>query len=884
MDKTTQIEQLSQSIAPRTLHQFKSFNTQYVQWCRQNKLVDQTEIEYGTLPLSAILVHWFLLDTVITQTSASSGSVELLQSYITSFSFLEKICKIYGNEQPSLNTTYLEKVLDTHRYWEQQDEVPTFPALSVISFNTWNPSTSHLKKTHFKTSLEKFRFLVDFHLASYQKLTHSERSQMKLHMLKVEDMNKLRILYHNGDNQPIHILPQNSPFLCPFTSLATYLFFRFYGATSSSKGDGFPSLFNDTTTQSLSVAKGRLATEYPKDTTMNLAYTSMFKYCNLPYKRRQYFDQTWGKDALKVRFMEYEESDMEFFSNFNETFPEAAKTPNDSAFVDNVPFDFGMVLNMHSPYQAYDSFTVNDYFKSRGQLKPPESIVFQFFPEIEFYKQKKNFTKLSNEAKDILRLIEMIRLVFVANLPIIHDMFPEHNLFENDVFTNSDVESYLNDTVFKTNSNTNSILPFKKFQNLSNEQLLKQLIEVPVSTSQVPVQSATISDGMFDEFRNQNFQFVQFQTLSNFKTLIAFLSKIFDSIAVKKSSKEIINKQLLLLNDAILERINNSTPKDIKDYFLKKELLNHKKSQLIEYEDEESVHPESNETSLIIPSQRLHEVSDSESSDDDFDSSSDESDNASLQNELRVMVDEFVSSKIDQVVTQQLQTFEGKLDYMVEALVDEKIERKLASIDFEKYLPKRRRPELDLSYSSDITPPPPKLPRTEPSTYRKIIEDSRFTIRGGETSPSSMASFKNHESTPKLASRKATTNINQSTPKLSPEKSTFTMNPDIDNIDDIIYEWFTPNPEMDNECVHSMNKAHDKSWRSGFETLYKQRKQIVELYVYMINTLKLDRYKAIEICKELQTTEDFSIKDFSKHLKTWKKQHNGTFEGIVPGE
>ena len=858
-----QLTQLSESIPPRTLHQYKSFNTQYIQWCKQHKLIP-AELQYATLPLSPILIHWFLLDTVITKTS-SVRIITLLQSYIASFNFLEKVCKIHGNEQPPINT-YLEKVLDTHKYFQQQDDTPTFPAISVISFNTWSPNTSHLKKTHFKTSLEKFRFLVDFHLASYQKLTHSERSQIKLRSLKVQDMNKLRILYQNGDSQPVHILPQSSPFLCPFTSLATYLFFRFYGATSSSKGDGFPSLFNDSIAQSLSLVKGRLATEYPKDTTMNLAYTSMFKYCNLPYKRRQYFDQMWGKDALQIRFMDCDE---QFFSTFNEKFPDATTTPNDVAFVDNVPYDFGTILNLHSPYHDYDSFSVSDFFSSRGQLKPPESILFQFFPEIEFYKQKKNYSKISQEAKDILRLIETVRLVFVANLPIIHDMFPEHTLFQNEVFDNSDVKAYLNDTVFKTN--TSSILPFKKFENLTNEQLLKQLIEVPAS---IPPPTPAISDDMFDQFRNQNFQFVQFQTLSNFKTLIAFLSKIFDSIAVKKSSKEIINKQLLLLNDAILERINNSTPKDIKDYFLKRELLNHKKT--IQYE-EESDNPPSNEPSLIIPSQRLQEISD-ESSEESASSeeSGDESD-VSMQDELRAMVDEFVTTKVDQVVTNQLHNFESKLDYMVEALVDEKIERKLASINFEKYIPKRKRPELDLSYSSDASPPPPKLARTN-VPYRKIIEDSRFTVRN-ETSPS----FKEHQSTPKLASRKSSS-ISQSTPRLAHEKPTFTMNPAIDDIDDIIFEWFTPNQEMDNECVHSMNKKHDKSWRSGFEALYKQRKQIVELYVYMINTLKLDRYKAIEICKELQAANNFTIKDFSKHLKSWKKAHGGSFEGIVPEE
>ena len=107
------------------------------------------------------------------------------------------------------------------------------------------------------------------------------------------------------------------------------------------------------------------------------------------------------------------------------------------------------------------------------------------------------------------------------------------------------------------------------------------------------------------------------------------------------------------------------------------------------------------------------------------------------------------------------------------------------------------------------------------------------------------------------------------------------MKEDISSIDDVILEWFTPNPDMDNQCVHSMNKTHNKSWRAAFESLYKQRKQIVEFYVYLINTVQYDRYKAIDVCNEVMEKHGLSLVEFSKFLKSWKKNHHSTFDGII---
>ena len=886
------LNKLSVSIPNKTLHQYKTFNTQYIQWLQKNNLINGNgngnDFKYDELPLDSILIHRFLLDNVITKiTSFSNKFLILLKSYIKSFIFLNKICNIYrpDDKQQELDTSYLDHILNIHTHWfEINDQTLILPTLSIISYNSWNPYTPHLNKKNFKSSLEKLRFLIDYQLMTYLGANYPTRSSLKLLDLKCNDLNKLMLLCNfENDNEPArYLLPQLSPFLCPFTTLATYLFFKFYGVINVSKGDGFPNLFNEEYVESMTIISGRQIYNYPKEATLNNGYIAMFKYCNQPYKKKFHFD--------KILF-EYP----------NLTDQQITQLQNETNFQDGIPFDFMTIFNWKNPYQPYNQFLTKDFFKERSQVKPPDSIIFKFFPEIEFYKQKKNYHKLSQVSKDLLKTLELLRLVMVSNLPIIHKTFPDHELFKNEIFEDTDILSFLNDSIFTVNDYTTNILPFKKLQNLTNEQLLKQLIEMPTTNTSQPATDLvltqptntqdtpviSINDDMLDEFRKQNFQFVQFQTLSNFKTLISFLTKIFNNMSIKKSSKETISRQLALLNDSIIERINNSTPKDIKDYFLKKELIKHKSDQVVQYNDTVDKSMNENESeSEFMPQPRLladSDVSnsfldDSQSDEDDDDNLS--SDSESMQEELKIMVEQFVTSKVDKIVSQQLNNFENKLEYMVESLVEEKIENKLKNIDFTKYMSKRKASELDLddSLQEDIDQPPMKLQRMNP--YKKIIENSKYTIKNRE----SLVSANEHsQSTPKQQPVIHPVQTRGTSPIVSTSLSnrTFYMKENISSIDDVILEWFTPNPEMDNQCVHSMNKTHNKSWRTAFESLYKQRKQIVEFYVYLINTLQYDRYKAIDICNDVMEKNDLSLTDFSKFLKSWKKNHYSSFDGII---
>lgn len=104
----------------------------------------------------------------------------------------------------------------------------------------------------------------------------------------------------------------------------------------------------------------------------------------------------------------------------------------------------------------------------------------------------------------------------------------------------------------------------------------------------------------------------------------------------------------------------------------------------------------------------------------------------------------------------------------------------------------------------------------------------------------------------------------------------FRLDPDIDSVEAVILEWFTPNPVMGNECVHSMNKK-DKSWRSGFEPLYKERKTIVEFYIYLVNHRGMDRYKAVDFCERIRGGGDLT--DLAQLVRDWKREHE-TFDGL----
>lgn len=820
MDREAQVRKLVDSVSPRTAHQYKSYGDKYIRWLREAGLLQQLregeqgegELLYRDLPLSSYLIHWFLIDTLV-RSGEEAGDEEdalkiaTLKKVISSLKFLHRLCVIHGN-QSVLDEKYLEGIIKLHSNWAtvRSRKESTLPIVKV-SLNLWNPETENLSEKFFKTSLEKLRFLVDFHFRVYTNLSYEQRSRIKLAELRAEDdgtiamdqkvWSSLQVYMPNSTRQvkshmPMSIRCQKLPFLCPMTTLASYLYLRFYGISSVTKGDGFPDLLasdqDDLFWQDLPLIRGKSLLDYPREETLSNYYSAVFRYCHLPYKRREYFN----KSAL-----EYPTWTHQSFTGFFAKYPKASTT----AFEHEVPFDYDRIMNFRPPKEIPSE-------KNDGLDALPESLLVQVFPEIEQYKRK--IDELSSEARRFLLTMENLRRRLVFNLPWIHAIFPQHDLFKDPIFQNPDFQSYFHQVA--GNKWENGQLPFHfmpGFERLNRAGfcgLLMESLEAP-SLEQVPanitVQASepSVTSG---ELMDKTYQFVQYQTLTNFQLLLSLLSKIFDKLDMRKSSREFMIHQLDLLHDTIRRNIDVSRPQDVEQYIKKEE------------KGEEEVKKLSKESQSRHRSNGLLAIDDSPSED---------SDDGGVQEELQFMINELVGERVRSTVKLQMERWESKIQDMVKDTVRDEVTKRFA--EHEEFV--RKRPRLS------STPP---------------------------------------------------TGINEYTPSIpaptNEDGEAFVMNPDLDTVEAVILEWFTPNPKMNGECVHSMNK-HGKAWRSSFEKLYKERKIIVEFYIHLVNQSGVNRYKAVEICEILRRSseEDGSLASLAKLLKEWKRKNGNSYDGLL---
>lgn len=876
MDKDAQLRKLVDSLSPRTAHQYKSYCNKYIQWLKDVKIIAQHSIDastvedsllYKELPLSCHLVHWFLLDTLISGTGTAAVNndtdddddfkIATLKKIISSLKFLNKLCTIHGNKiQAGLDEKYLELVIKLHSHWATVtvSKDVSLPILK-ISLNLWNSNTENLSEKFFKTGLEKLRFLVDFHFRNFTNLSYDQRSKIKLSQLKPHEnadgeddydvvtidhqvWSSLQVYLPNATPQirshtPMALLSQQCPFLCPLTSLASYLFLRFYGITSVSKGDGFPNLLkqasdDDEPWLELPLIRGKSLLDYPRDETLSNYYSAVFRYCHLPYKRREYF----AKESLEFPTWSHQDF-VEFFKDF----PKA----QEFAFKYKVPFDFSRIMNYKSPYGP--SKKPKNSKSSSKSL--PETLLVQLFPEIEHYKRHLN--TLSSDAKDFIKLMETLRKRFLLNLPWIYKFFPHHDLFKDPIFQNADFQAYFYEVVgnatlpinkhthkhrHKTIESTVGTLPFEilpGYERLSETDLHNLLMEPSSQFSSisnannisnnalVTLSPSNVQDSTIDDLMKQTFQFVQYQTLTNFQILLSLLSKIFDKLEMRKSSREFMIHQLNLLHDTIRDNINTSKPNDVEKY-IKKE------------EEQEQEQAKNSEKKRIKPHNNGLLAIDDPSEDD----SEEEGDQGNMQEELKFMINELVGERVRSTVQQQMEKWELK----VQAMVDDKISAVMNS--------KRR------------------------------VDEDQNNSKSKRQRLSTTPSLSNNESGP---SASAIVNLDIG----KTESHEFRMDPNIDSVEAVILEWFTPNPEMNNQCVHSMNKVHGKSWRTTFEKLYKERKLIVEFYIHLVNEKKLDRFEAVELCESMKATNaaDVSLSSLAQLLKDWKKKHGNSFEGLL---
>ncbi|CCK68520.1 Cbf2p KNAG_0B00720 [Huiozyma naganishii CBS 8797] len=843
-EQQQKLKLLEGSVSPRARYLFRNYFLQYVKWCQKHGLLQDEDLDsnrevYSNLPLYNAVIHRFIIDTVVLQNGNDSGTNEIdteaFGMIVQALQFYGKICSLYGNERMDLNASlpYFVNVnlLHTNRI--------NWKPLVTVSLNMWNPEAN---STNFKSSMERLRFLVDFQFASYTKLTFQERSRLKMSSLQIrgQTLRDTEIWYDTYDDtvddgngtslhRPVSLLPQDCPFLCPWTTLAAYLFFRFYGIKSGFRGDGFPDLNNDDLVRSLPLIKGKFAAEYPRENTLGLYYSSVLKYCSLPYRKKNYFE------GMRPNFpqLDYRE-----FELLNERMPD-----------DVVPFDFKRILNAKSPYLSDKSTASNFNCNWKNEsIGPPRTILTQVFPEIEKFKKDK--TLLSEESQAFLDLLELLRLQLVSNLPLIYKVFPSHELFRHDIFNNSDFQMYLHD--FQLNEG--DLLPFtllaKKPAHLPD--LYSYLVEPAGSTAMVadradrrnpPVAQALTSNDQLEEIKRQNFEFIQFQTLSNFKSFIILISKIFDKLSIKNSSRREITRQINYYTDLLQEKLNSSNPKDIKDYFLKNEILKHS-AGLVPSEEPSRNRKQSSNFKLL-------DVSEDEDEDRMVMDSGSEAGSEVDSEELKRMVEELVSDRVTSIVAEQISYLEQRL----EAEMDRKLDAKLDAL-FNQKLKRRLSNDNDLDSDSSIETNfslgSESLKRSNANDFAK-----RVKLQAANMSSSLVG---NRREAPSSA------------------KHSFRMDGNINSIEEVIIEWFTPNPDMNNQCVHSMNKTGDKTWRIPFESIYRQRKVIIELYVFLINVQHIDRYRAIELCNHWAAGK--TLAEFAHFLKKWKREHGNSFESL----
>ncbi|CAI4482580.1 CPA_1a_G0021560.mRNA.1.CDS.1 [Saccharomyces cerevisiae] len=928
MSSEDRFQELVDSLKPRTAHQYKTYYTKYIQWCQLNQIIPTPEdnsvnsVPYKDLPISAELIHWFLLDTLITddkpgekreetedldEEEENSFKIATLKKIIGSLNFLSKLCKVHENPNANIDTKYLESVTKLHTHWiDSQKAITTnetnntntqvlCPPLLKVSLNLWNPETNHLSEKFFKTCSEKLRFLVDFQLRSYLNLSFEERSKIRFGSLKLGKRDKDAIIYHKvthsaekkdtpGHHQLLALLPQDCPFICPQTTLAAYLYLRFYGIPSVSKGDGFPNLNadeNGSLLQDIPILRGKSLTTYPREETFSNYYTTVFRYCHLPYKRREYFNKcnlvypTWDEDTFRTFFNE------ENHGNWLEQ-PEAF------AFPDKIPFDFKKIMNFKSPYTSYSTNAKKDPFP------PPKDLLVQIFPEIDEYKRH-DYEGLSQNSRDFLDLMEVLRERFLSNLPWIYKLFPNHDIFQDPIFGNSDFQSYFNDKTIHSKGSpilSFDILPgFNKiYKNKTNFYSL--LIERPSQLtfasshnpdthptqkqeSEGPLQMSQLDTTQLNELlKQQSFEYVQFQTLSNFQILLSVFNKIFEKLEMKKSSRGYILHQLNLFKNTLDERIKKSKIDDADKFIRDNQPI--KKEENIVNEDGPNTSRRTKRPKQI----RLLSIADSsdESSTEDsnifkkdgesiedgaYGENEDEND-SEMQEQLKSMINELINSKISTSLRDQMDQFELKINALLDKILEEKvtriIEQKFGSRTGQFSTLKRPQLYMTEEHNVGFDMEVPKKLRTS-GKYAETVKDND-----------------DHQAMSTTAS--PSPEQDQEAKSYTDEQE-FMLDKSIDSIEGIILEWFTPNATYANQCVHSMNKSGNKSWRANCEALYKERKSIVEFYIYLVNHESLDRYKAVDICEKLRDQNEGSFSRLAKFLRKWRHDHQNSFDGLL---
>ncbi|SCW02881.1 LAFE_0F16336g1_1 [Lachancea fermentati] len=817
MDAEPQIKALVETLAPRTAHQYKLYQSKYIEWCRSHGLVRSPPASgpYADVIVTASLVHWFVLAHYVCAADAQF-SASALRKLVSALKFLHRLCRVYDPAYPyRLDGDYLEAVVRLHI--AATAENPPVSPLRTVSVNMWNPHTSALSEKYFRGGVEKLRFLVDFHLQQFWRLRFQDRSRLKLGDLRTADG---MLLYQSATahDDTLHTrrfaaLPQREPWACPLVSLAAYLYLRFYGAHKSYKGDGFPNLLDNDDWSHLPLIRGKSHDKYPREETMSNYYSDVFRYCHLPYKRREYF-QLRSTESVQFPATTPDE---------DQQLQQLGQGAQQRFFPEQIPLDFLRAMNHYPIYETANATLVP------APRTMPQVVLVQVFAEIQEYSRQ--WDKLDANAQEFLSVMTLLRDSLVAAMPFIYHAFPEHDLFRDPMYQTPEVQSYFQEVIESCRSN-GQLAKYEPqtFGLLGAEPDIAPPSQPnPALAIDLVTHSDTDSASLVSYLRDQTFQFVQFQTATNFHLLISLLTQVFERLETKKSNRELIIHQLGSLEQTLKDRIAKTTPQDVKQ------------------EESESNTLRQTVTQSTPSALEYQQPSDRGTPDDVSEIDSNDEDDENIR-ELQVLVSQLLDTKMKDMFEAQTTKMTAHIQSIVQEQirkqVREEVRTQLAYLlnghsptpsPAPQSIPQKRERE------DDRPPPPPPPPPSPPPPPRPL------SPLGSPT----------------------------------PDPGHFTISPELQSIEDVILEWFTPNSQLNGECIHSMNQKHGKKWRlkdSTTKDLYRQRKTIVEFYISLVNERNLGRYEAVALCERLRGERN--LEEFSSWLRNWKKTHNQSYNDL----
>lgn len=590
--------------------------------------------------------------------------------------------------------------------------------LEKISINMWNPGKDSLQSKHFKTCQDKLKFLVDFQWKFVTNLSFEERSMVSVRDLRVVDDEKrgvAAIMYNAGSEGPAFMMQANfeSPFVCPVFAMAVYYFLRFHGVKKLYKGDGYWLLEEQ---GHVPVIRAKALDQYPRELTLGNWYPVCFKYCELPYTKKEWFQVNVDKPRFLIPLEGL--ADDEWFT---------CGVPN--FFIETMN---GVKLG-GCPNMGIDLFPTD---------LPPE-----FQP-----------------------LFHLLNKVLVRNLPILYNIFPNHDIFIDPTLKTPQMIAYLTKSIDMDSY-------YDILQHLVDSKSNLHHLGIPGSVSLPLANLNENGSDTIDQLKSELQKLVRMQTSKAFSQLIVVLSEIFHKLEFKRSNKQFVLDLL------------NSCRKDVDSVIKSTTTTATTIENEISHEEISVKDRDLAPSSSLQPLQKKRKYYEEEES----------SDEESLE-ELTQLVNQLITRQFNENLQQQT-------DRIIEAV--------------------------------------------EPMVKKMVHEEISNVLAGA--------------SSPTINTRDSDSNESSIFP--SNNSIGFQMSAKCNDIESIILEWFTPNPD----CVHNMNKRFGNKWRKTEPnfSLYKLRKPIVQYYIHLINEVKMDKFGAFKKLESLLQSQG-SIEALSNHLDIQK--------------